>query len=1342
MAASGAQAQFFTAPFGPGGTWNLYEITNNAVNTTPATATWKASHQAAIAKTATSTGVSGVAGNATTGHLVAIGSWEENAMVSLMAIRHFGNSNVWTGLCDSDDADLGGAGWADAQPNKISDQWFWAGYTAGGTGTGPNGWAKMSEGGNYQAFFNTEPNGATEDAVEIRTDGRWNDLAHNTAATVRRSCIEWEIASATPIAGATVLNPFFTAPYGAGGTWNLYMVVGESDTWLNAHNKAISIQAQSTGLAGVAGNTLPGHLLQISSRAENSMGVALQNRMLTFNNQLGGNTATTNGWIGLTDSDIAPFSTVEAGTSETTNWVWAGTTGGGGPNDQERIEDTLENLAVVNFWFNANAGGTGEPNDSGGEDAGELRGDGRWNDLPLNAAATVRHYIVEWDVNATGPIDGAIPAPVYFTAQHGAGGTWNLYRLDYTQETYQVFGDLVISATGLPASATGIPTLSANTTKGHLIEIGDAHEGAWAYRLSNYTGGWLGLTDYEPYGGQESGNASANPTNQVHPFWIWGSADPLIPVSANSYRRWNAGEPNDSFNATTADGEDAGEMTNLGVFNDNQRTLLTTIRKGLLEWDIQSATPVTGAMVIQDDGLLAGTRTLSNPVVAGTWSVKEIRDPVQAILTTALATANTTHTNGVVTEGTLPVINLNDRNVAAGAINYPGFGDVGLFGGDLPYLNDTLGVDDNQIVRIAQTRITVTDEDDYTINVHTDDGFALRVPGQTFTQVFGAGFIEKDTLFFANTTGDSNTRGVLHLVPGTYDLEFISYEATSGSSSEVSWARGVFATDEAGAGQWSLIGTPATSYPAPFLPSTIANGPAFDDGVWGLHIVGGAGTITTLSDALAALQNPAGTHTYATSPVINHSDPESPGTGGIFAGELTLPIDTAGADNDFAVHGRARVAIATAGLHTICFRGSEWVAIRMPGQVWQNVGGESAIDPAEDSTVFSYRNNSANSQSLSEFVSRAVVNLPAGCHEIAFITGDRDGAFFMELYSRAGNVINTGEYANSGAANGGNAVPSGDYRLIGYKGDGTLGSLGVTSAGWIRRGTTPVNSGTAPGGWPGTNIANHIVWLTANGVTTDPTARDTVNERDPNSGGPGSIVNDRDFWRQPQFAGTVDDNYYVEGFDARLVVPEAGTYSIGWQGDDGGFIEILGLPAGVGFSRFESMAVPTPAIVNATDGTVNGRIQLEVGGGNTRTMARIAFPNDGSVVYPAEYEIRSLHFEGNGGSYWEIFSGPASGYGRQVTLLQRDQGLSTIPDVDGLQLVGPDLDVLSVSMPGGNTFSFTFRSVNGLTYTIERSADHVDWVSQGSLQATGSTTTYTSGPLTAAEMRYFYRAIK
>ena len=1344
LTANSALAQYFTARFGPGGTWNLYEVSNT-------TAALFAAHNLAVARQAQATGVSGVAGNTTTGHLVAIGSWEENAMVSLMAIRHTNSSNVWCGLTDSDDATFNAGGWADAVTSQTSDQWYWAGTTGG---TGPNGALRLSEGGGYQAFFTAEPNNSTgalaagEDAIELRTDGKWNDNATNA---VRRYVIEYEIASATPVAGAIVLNPFFTAPFGPGGTWNLYMLVGESETWIGAHTRAVSFPADSTDLAGVAGNLTTGHLLQISGRAENSMGVAIQNRMLTFHNQLGGNTATTNGWLGATDSDDVPFSATEATANETTNWVWAGTSGGLGPNDQQRIEDTKENGVTINFWFNGTTVALTEPNNSGGttwpfgEDAAELRGDGRWNDLPhkpnspITTAGTImRHYIIEWDINASAPIDGAEPVPLYFTAQHGAGGTWNLYSLDYSQDTFNTFADLVISPAGLPASATGIPALTTNPVKGHLIEISDLHEAGWAYRLSNYLAGWIGLTDSETYGGVEGGNASNNPTNQVSPFWIWASSDPLTPVSSNSYRRWTAGEPNDAGGL-----EDAAEMLSNSYMNDNQGALLTTIRKGLMEWDIQSPTPIVGPMVTTVDALLAGTRTLSNPVVAGTWSIREIRDPIQSNLTTALAIANAPVVNGLVVEGTSPVINFNDRLAPANGINYPGFGDIGLFGGDLPFISETSAVDDNHTVRIGQTKLTVTTEADYTIQVHSDDGFALRIAGQNFTQAFSLAVVQGDTMFVPYGGADSNARAVVHLAPGTYDMEIISWDATGGSSWEVSWARGVFATDESGAGQWSLIGSPSIPYPAPVLPA-FTYAPSYDASLWGLHVVSGVGTITTLADAVIALQNPAGTHSYGTAAVLNHSDGDRPGTGGIFPGELDLPGAVAGInEDDFAVHARGRLVIGIPGQYTICFKGSEWAAIRMAGKVWQNVGGEFGIDHADPSTVFTYRNNSANSTNLSDFTGRAVVNLPAGCHDIEVITGDRDGAFFMEVYARPGNFINTGEYT-SGTANNGLVNPtSNDYRLIGYKGDGTLGSLGVDSAGWSRRGTTPAASATAaaPAGWPNPlSIPTFESWLLANGVTTDPTSRDTVNERDPqNPTTDLGLPNGRDMWRQT----TIDDNYHVEGFDAMLVVPEAGTYSVGWQGDDGGFIEIHSLPAGVGFSpRFEAMGVLTPSVANAANGTVNGRIQLAVGGGNTRTMSRITFPGDGSVTYPATYPIKSLHFEGNGGCYWEIFAGPASGYGRMLTLLQRDAGSASVADVDGIQLAGPDIEVLNVAWVAGPAFSFTFRSVAGITYTIERSTDFVNWISQGTILATGATTTYISGPLAGTDSRFLYRATK
>ena len=45
-----------------------------------------------------------------------------------------------------------------------------------------------------------------------------------------------------------------------------------------------------------------------------------------------------------------------------------------------------------------------------------------------------------------------------------------------------------------------------------------------------------------------------------------------------------------------------------------------------------------------------------------------------------------------------------------------------------------------------------------------------------------------------------------------------------------------------------------------------------------------------------------------------------------------------------------------------------------------------------------------------------------------------------------------------------------------------------------------------------------------------------------------------------------------------------------------------------------------------------------------------------------------------------------------VTLLERNQGLATIADVDGIQLAGPDIEVLSVAWAPGPSFTFTIRA--------------------------------------------------
>jgi hypothetical protein len=65
-----------------------------------------------------------------------------------------------------------------------------------------------------------------------------------------------------------------------------------------------------------------------------------------------------------------------------------------------------------------------------------------------------------------------------------------------------------------------------------------------------------------------------------------------------------------------------------------------------------------------------------------------------------------------------------------------------------------------------------------------------------------------------------------------------------------------------------------------------------------------------------------------------------------------------------------------------------------------------------------------------------------------------------------------------------------------------------------------------------------------------------------------------------------------------------------------------------------------------------------------------------------------------------------------------------------------------VSLLPGPAFSFTFSSQQGVTYTISRTLDLVNWTNVGTIVATGPTSTYNSGVLTAADMRYLYRATK
>lgn len=155
---------------------------------------------------------------------------------------------------------------------------------------------------------------------------------------------------------------------------------------------------------------------------------------------------------------------------------------------------------------------------------------------------------------------------------------------------------------------------------------------------------------------------------------------------------------------------------------------------------------------------------------------------------------------GMLRDDVVPFINLTKN---------PDQGDRGYFAGDigLPALEAGLPASDFVVVARAQVRIPRAG--DWTIGVHSDEGFGLRFIGAAFDSVSGGGQRDDnfpEYMFAPNNTTDSNTRGVLKNVPaGTYGIEFISWERVGSAFYEVYAAEGAFA-DDADTDQWALIG--------------------------------------------------------------------------------------------------------------------------------------------------------------------------------------------------------------------------------------------------------------------------------------------------------------------------------------------------------------------------------------------------------------------------------------------------------------------------------------------------------------------------------------------------------
>lgn len=189
---------------------------------------------------------------------------------------------------------------------------------------------------------------------------------------------------------------------------------------------------------------------------------------------------------------------------------------------------------------------------------------------------------------------------------------------------------------------------------------------------------------------------------------------------------------------------------------------------------------------------------------AGRWSLRQIWDAGRAdAVVTAVDIALDATRAGFSGK-------LQDDQVSA--INFalstsPGV--MGLFPGEEPFPAEVAGLAASDFVVVARGKVRIPRSGDWTLGVHSDDGFALRFVGAPFASVSGLGVIDEHFPEYIQVpvpTGDSNTRAVLkNLTAGDYVIELVYFQRTTGAAIEVYAAEGEYLED-ADTWVWALIG--------------------------------------------------------------------------------------------------------------------------------------------------------------------------------------------------------------------------------------------------------------------------------------------------------------------------------------------------------------------------------------------------------------------------------------------------------------------------------------------------------------------------------------------------------
>ena len=722
-----------------------------------------------------------------------------------------------------------------------------------------------------------------------------------------------------------------------------------------------------------------------------------------------------------------------------------------------------------------------------------------------------------------------------------------------------------------------------------------------------------------------------------------------------------------------------------------------------------------------------------------------------------------------------------DQTNFINATDSSNIGRRGYFQPDDQIPGSNFGADDNNYVTAARTLWTVPAAGLYTVMIRADDVAAMRIRGASWNgRVTGFnGYVDTydaSTIWHHLGSGDCNIRAVVNIpAAGPYELEFVQYENTGGSNMEVFYAPGVNFLEQDTT--WSLIGNPSGL--TPLLPAVINNSTASNGSTWGLHMAKDPNTqMISVASVIATLEDTGGfaVHSRAQTPVLNLFEPDFGGPAGYFGGNIPVPGEESGInDDDFAVHARSRIQISQADVYTFAVRFSDLTLMRIKAVgtgawlQWKAVSNDFSFDLA-DRTVVGWPN--ANTGTALNQLGRCQISLTPGFYDIEVLSAERNNDFHVEMYAVRGDQLGIvrapaggPEFINQTAPLAIPYVQQGQaWRLVGHVSSGSYAQPGMDSAGWSALVTPGLNSTTRPAGL-GTGLAGYEAWLdggaasngySQNGKTTDTKVNMAViNWNDPGFGGPGSVPNDEFFFLNNAGLNTnasnIEDNFQCARFTGNLVIPVDGSYELGWQGDDGGYFELVNptsiYPGFTGFTRLTAEGVNQAIITNSSetspgagDGTPNARIEMGGGGGNTRTMGEI-------FLKAGTYPVRVFWFEGTGGSYFEILASPFPAQAGLVSLLARNGANAAVADQSGLAIVSQTSVITDVTMNASRQVSLSFTTVPGSTYTVQTSLSlgQTDaWSAApgtSTVVATGTSLTYVSPSLPAGDPKRFWRVI-